>query len=209
MIFNFYKTMPKPCVFLFMICFGLVANAQKIEVESGSIKALTNITRYQVLFEYGPGLQVKGFRSEEEFINTRTEKFEMANAGSGQEFKKLWYENRINLYEPSFVQQFNGFYIENGQVTVARKINEADCTMLIKTEGIASGYDDLFYVKEGSIDVTVVFYKNGSPQEPLYTIRTKVRGDASAEEFERMRTAYANLGLALSKHLSRKARLKK
>ena len=194
--------------YFIILCFANLLHAQKIKVDSGSIESLANVKRYQVVFTYASDLKIKGYDSEEDFLKFQSERMEQKVAGSGEEFKKRWVENRTDLYEPSFIQEFNGFLIENKHVTVARNIRQANYIMLVKTEAVDSGYDDLFYVEEGGLDVSITFFESETPEHILYAISTKVRGNANADDFERIRTSYGNLGLAISKHLNRKALVK-
>lgn len=194
--------------FLFLYC-GLFLQAQQFEVVSGAIENISGIERYNVVFEYASDLQIPRSDSEQVFLQEQYEKRERKKSGSGEAFKNLWFENRVNLYEPTFIQQFNSFRVDNRQVTVAKKITSTDYTMKIKTNFIRGGYDDFFYVEEGEIGVLISVYETNAPEKILYAVVTDIRGVANADEFERIRSAYGNLGKAASKHFSRKALLKK
>ena len=139
---------------LFFLC-GHALQAQQLEVVSGSIDNISGIQRYNVVFEYAPDLQIQGSDSEQAFLQKQLEKREEKKSGSGEEFKKLWFENRANLYEPTFIQQFNSFRVHNRQVTAAKNISSTAYTMKVKTTSTTGGYDDFFYVEEGEIGVHV------------------------------------------------------
>ena len=194
--------------FLFFI-YGLTLQAQQFEVISGTIENISGIERYNVVFEYASDLEIPRSDSEETFLQTQYEKREQKELGSGEAFKKLWFENRVNLYEPTFIQDFNSFRVDDRQVTVAKKISSTAYTMKIKTVSITGGYDDFFYVEEGEIGVLITVYEKNAPEKALYVVETEVRGVANADEFERIRSAYGNLGEAVSKHINRKALMKK
>lgn len=201
--------MTKPLLYSVLLLFTLVLQAQQFEVVDGSIENIAGIQRYNVVFEYASDLQISKNDSEQAFLQKQYDKREQKASGSGEKFKKLWFENRVNLYEPTFIQEFNSFRIDDHQVTAAKNISSTAYTMNVKTISTADGYDDLFYVEEGKIGVLLSVYETNAPETILYAIRTEVRGDANADEFERIRTAYGNLGEATSKHLSRKALLKR
>ncbi len=208
-IFTYYFfEMTKPLTyFVFFIC-GLQLQAQQFEVVSGSIENISGIQRYNLVFEYADDLQISKSDSEQAFLQEQYVKREEKETGSGEKFKKLWFENRSNLYEPTFIQEFNSFRVANRQVTVAKNISSTGYTMKIKTVSITGGYDDFLYVEEGKIGVIISIYEKDAPENVLYAFETSVRGIANADEFERIRTAYGNLGEAASKHFSRKALLK-
>lgn len=201
--------MTKPLLLSLFFLFGLVLRAQQFEVVDGSIENIVGIQRYNVVFEYASELQITKSDSEQAFLQKQYEKREQKASGSGEEFKKLWFENRPKLYEPTFIQRFNSFRIDDHQVTAAKNISSTAYTLHIKTISTTDGYDDLFYVEEGKIGVLLSIYVTEAPETILYAIKTEVRGDANADEFERIRTAYGNLGEAASKHLSRKTLVKR
>jgi hypothetical protein len=206
---NYVFRMTKPLTYCLFLIGGLLLQAQKFEVVSGSIDNISGIQRYNLVFEYATDLQISKNGSEQAFLKEEYEKREKELLGSGENFKKLWFENRSNLYEPTFVQEFNSFRVADQQVTVAKNISSTAYTMKIKTISITGGYDDFFYVEEGEIGVVISVYQTDTPEIVLYAVETKVRGVANANEFERIRTSYGNLGEAGSKHFSRKALLKK
>ncbi len=197
-----------PTYLLFFLC-GFFLQAQHFEVVSGAIENISGVQRYNLVFDYASDLQVSRSESEQSFLQKQYEKREQKENGSGELFKKLWFENRSKLYEPTFIQRFNNFRVDNRQVTVAKNITSTGYTMTVQTISIAGGYDDFFYVEEGEIGVLISIYETEAPENILYAVKTDVRGIANADEFERIRTAYGNLGEAASKHFSRKALLKK
>jgi hypothetical protein len=201
--------MIKPITYFLFFFYGLILQAQQFEVVTGTIENISGVERYNIVFEYASDLQIPRSDSEQAFLQKQYEKREHRESGSGEVFKKLWFENRANLYEPTCIQQFNNFRVDNRQVTVAKKISSTKYTMKIKTLSITGGYDDFFYVEEGEIGVLISIYETDAPEQVLYAVETEVRGIANADEFERIRTAYGNLGDAASKHFSRKALLKK
>ena len=200
--------MTKPLTYCLFFIGGLLLQAQQFGVVSGSIENILGIQRYNLVFEYPSDLQISKSDSEQAVLQEQYVKREEKETGSGEKFKKLWFENRSNLYEPSFIQQFNSFRVADRQVTVAKKISSTGYTMKIKTVSITGGYDDFFYVEEGGIGVIISVYETDSPDTVLYAVETNVRGIANSDEFERIRTSYGNLGEATSKHFSRKALLK-
>lgn len=201
--------MTKPFTYCIILFCAFTLQAQQFEVVTGSIDNISGVQRYNLVFEYASNLQISRNDSEQTFLQKQFEKREQKETGSGEEFKKLWFENRANLYEPTFIQQFNSFRVNDRQVTVAKNITSTRYTMKIETVSITGGYDDFFYVEEGEIGVLVSIYATDAPEDILYAFKTDVRGLASADQFERIRTAYGNLGEAASKHFSRKTLLKK
>lgn len=194
---------------LIFLISSIAIQAQQFEEVEGSVENITGIKRYNVVFEYSSNLKIPKNDSEEDFLQKQYEKRELKKSGSGENFKKLWFENRTNLYEPTFIQKFNSFSLDDRKVTVAKNISSTAYTMKIETVSITGGYDDFFYVEEGEIGVLISIYETDTPDNILYALQTNVRGVANADDFERIRTAYGNLGEAASKRFSRKTLLKK
>jgi len=193
--------------FLLLICCGIV-HAQNFKVTSGDLAAINNVKRFKVLFEYPASLKVRN-TSEKKYLKVQAEKKEKKEAESGSEFIQLWYKNRAAQYQPTFIQEFNSFNLDGNQLTVAQNIERPKYVMVIKTTKIVPGYSDLFYVQAGEAKFDIQIYAADKPEIILCRLKTKVRGNSVAKEFERIRTTYGNLGNALSKYLNRKALVKK
>jgi len=193
--------------FLTLLSCGML-HAQKFQVTVGDLLTISDAKRFSVVFEYDSELEVKN-DSEENYLKIQAEKKEEIEVGTGYVFIQNWYKNRASQYEPSFIQQFNSFNLDGNQLTVAKKTDNSQYTIRIKTTKIMPGYSDLFYVQAGEVKFVIEIYEAANPDIILCGLKTKVRGATVAEEFERIRTAYGNLGLALSKRLNRKALARK
>lgn len=179
-------------------------NAQKFEIISGDLMAVGDAKKFNVVFEYASDLKVKN-KSEETYIKQRADKIEKLEKDAGYEFIQLWYKNRTAQYEPTLIQQFNSFNLDDSQVTTSRNFTTAKYTMRIKTKDINPGYANIFYVQASNIEFDVIFYETENPENILCRLKTKIRGGAMVDELERIRSVYGNLGLALSKRINRKS----
>ncbi len=188
---------------ILILSFGIL-NAQKFEVLTGDLITVSDAKKFNVEFEYASDLKVNN-KSEETYIKQRADKKEKIEKGSGVEFIQLWYKNRTGQYEPTLIQQFNSFNLDDSQVTTSRNFASAKYTMLVKTNDINPGYANIFYVQAGKIEFDVLFYETAKPEIILCRVKTKIRGGAVADELERIRSVYGNLGLALSKRINRKS----
>lgn len=204
-----FVSMKRPHIYLFLLLFCSIASAQRFKVTSGNVKAIKDVKRFNVEFEYNSNLKIRK-KSEEEYLKKQAEKKELIEVGSGYKFIQLWYKNRVAHYAPTFIQKFNSFTLEGAEpITVAQNIDNSKYTLLVKTMKIKPGYDDIFYVEAAEIKFEILFFSSDNPEKVLCAMQTKVRGDALSDDLERIRTAYGNLGIALSKRLNRKALNKK
>lgn len=209
--FCFFLTdMFKKTIIIFSFAIALLCSestyGQVFKTESGSLEAIAGINRYKIVFEYAKDLKIPKYDSEEAFLETHSKKKDKKEMGSGELFKKQWIINRSEQFEPKFIQEFNFFNLKEKQVTVAKNISDADYTMSIKTSLIEPGNSNFFFKKDARIEVTIHIYKTDTPNQILYTseivdVHSK---SASLNDFDRIMSAFAELGRGLSKHLSRK-----
>ena len=78
--------------------------------------------------------------------------------------------------------------------------------MVVKTSLIDPGNSNFFFKKDARLEVTIYIYKSNSPNQILYAtelVDVHSRG-ANENDYDRIMSAFAELGRGLSKHLSRK-----
>lgn len=197
----------KSCCFLFLFLVSTVFTyGQIFKTESGSLESIFGVERYNIVFEYAEDLKIPKYESEEAFLEIHASKKDKKEMGSGETFKNLWFANREKLFEPKFIQEFNFFNLKEKQVTVARNVSDAEYTMVVRTSLIDPGNSNFFFKKDARLEVTIHIYKSDSPHQVLYTteiVDVHSRG-ANTNEYDRIMSAFAELGRGLSKHLSRK-----
>ncbi len=198
--------MPLKYYFLIVLLIPLAGLGQIFKTEQGDLKAIAGVTRYNIEFEYDENLIIPKYASEQEFLLQYAAKKEKKEKGSGETFKNMWFSNRKKLFEPKFIQEFNFFNLKEKQVTVAKNVSDAEYTLVVRTSLIDPGNSNFFCKKDARLEVTIHIYKSDATNTILY--RTEMvdvhsRG-ASKKDYDRIMSAYAELGRGLSKHLSRK-----
>ncbi len=179
--------------------------AQKYETNLGDLKNIEEISEYKVVFEYDSLLKIPNYDSEASFIAFQVDKRERKTRGSGIMFKQQWYGNRKSVYEPEFIKEFNNFKLKKRQINIGKENPKANHTMVITTSFIYPGYDATVWGEDTKLEVTISVYKNDSKETILYETKiVKIHGRPSSDEFERVKTAYGELGRATSKHFCRK-----
>jgi len=193
---------------LFVLLFFtlLSASGQVFKTANGSLEALSGVQRYQIIFEYAQDLEIPKYESEATFLESHSQKKEKKVAGSGEAFKNQWFSRRSEQFEPKFIQEFNFFNLKEKQVTVARNISDSEYTMIIHTSLIDPGNSNFFFKKDARLEVVIRIYSANNPNVVVYEseiVDVHSKG-ASVEDYDRIMSAYAELGRGLSKHLSRK-----
>lgn len=197
--------MTKQLFFITALLISYSGFCQKFEAQTGTLENLTGIKQYKIVFEYPADLEVHRFGSEADFLKVQVTKRESKKAGSGEQFKKLWFENRENRYEPTFIQEFNDFMLEDRHVTVSKNYKEAEYIMKVKIHFIHPGKDIVLWHQKAEMEVTFEFYRSDDSSTILYATKpVEIRGIADGDEFEKVTTAYGQLGRWSAKFFCRK-----
>jgi len=197
--------MTKRLCILLALAISCSSFCQKFETDKGTLDSLTGITQYKVVFEYPEDLEVHKYGSESAFLKAQVDKRENKKVGSGEQFKKLWFENRENRYEPTFIKEFNNFMLEDRHVTVSKNYKQAEHTMLVKVHFIHPGSNIVLWHQKAEMEVTFEFYRSDDLNTVLYSTEpVEIHGIADGDEFEKVTTAYGQLGRWTAKFFCRK-----
>ncbi|SIS74483.1 hypothetical protein SAMN05421766_103768 [Zobellia uliginosa] len=180
--------------------------AQKMKINKGDIKNLKDISTYTLEFDYSD-VQIPKYDSEEDFLADKMAKREEKEAGKGEEFKKSWFADREERYEPKFIESFNKRF-EDGEVVVSK--DPADYTMKIHSTKIYAGYNVGVVRKNAEIDATITIYETANPSNILLEGTYKdVQGyGAMGNDYNsgyRISECYAKLAKNLAGYIKKKA----
>lgn len=182
--------------------------AQKIKVTDGDIKNLKEITSYNLEFDYS-NVQIPKYDSEEEFLADKMQKREKKEAGTGEKFKKSWYADREERYEPKFIESFNKRFDDN-QVSVSKESSDAQYTMKIHSTKLYAGYNVGVVRKNAEIDATVTVYETANPDNVVFAGNYRdVQGyGAMGNDYNsgyRISECYAKLAKNIAGYIKKKA----
>ncbi|EAR02488.1 hypothetical protein [Maribacter sp. HTCC2170] len=165
---------------------ALSSFGQRVEISRGNIKNLTGINQYKVVFEYPKNLEVP-------------------NHVSGGEYQNLWVENRTNRYEPTFITTFNNFRLKRRHITVSRNYSKTKYTIVVKISAINPGYERLLWDQAARLEASIKIIENSTPKTILFASESfEIHGFTNGDVFEKITTAYKELGLRTAKFLCRK-----
>ena len=146
--------------------FSMTGIAQIVTLLSGDFKNLKGISEYNVRFDYD-GLTVDRV-SEEQFLIDKMKKRE--GNGKDIEFKKNWFADRENKYEPKFVESFNKRF-KKGAVKAAENLAGAKYTMNIKTIWIHPGFNIGIMHNSSLLHTIVSVVETSNPSNVLYSAK--------------------------------------
>lgn len=147
---------------LLLVLVFISANGQE-KVLKGSFKELRGITSYNVVFDY-TGQKIAHFDNEEDFLKDKMGK---RNGEKAEEFKRRWYDDRENKYEPAFIAYFNERM--KGKATVAKDALKK-YSILIKTNWIYPGYNVGVVAQESKISAVMTVYETANPDNILLEV---------------------------------------
>lgn len=182
--------------------------AQKAKVTEGDWKNLKGISSYNLVFDYS-NLQIPKYDSEEAFLEDKMSKRDNKEDGTGEEFKKSWFADREDHYEPKFIESFNKRF-DDGEVKVGKDIG-ADYTMKIHTTMLYPGYNVGVMRQNAKLESTLYVYKNDTPDNIIFSVEyTKVEGyGAMGNDYNsgyRISEGYAKLAKELASEIRKKAK---
>ena len=142
-------------------------------------------------------MQVYGKRNEKE-------------EGDGERFKKSWFADREERYEPKFIESFNKRW-DNNEVQVGKDLATAEYTIKVHTTFMYAGYNVGVVRQNSKIDAVLSFYKNDNPSVIIFEVKyTKAEGyGAFGNDYDsgyRISEAYAKLAKTFAANLEKKTK---
>ena len=182
--------------------------SQKLKVTEGDIKNLKGIEQFDVIFDY-TDVQIPKYDSEEEFLKDKMTKREEKEKGSGERFKKDWFDDRPEHYHPKFITSFNKRF-DDGEVRVTEN-EAAKYVMKIHTTWLYSGYNVGIVRHSAEINVEITVYSSENPDTILFKGNYKKvqGGGAFGGDYDtgyRISEAYAKTAKEFAKYIKKKAK---
>ena len=195
-------------IILMFLCTSFIY-AQKSKVQQGDWKNLKGITKFNLVFDYS-NLEIPKYDNEEAFLKDKMQQREEKEQGDGERFKKSWFDDRENRYEPKFIESFNKRWDES-EVVVGKDLADADYTIKIHTTFMYPGYNVGVMRQNSKIDAVLTIYKKDNPNTPVFEVKyTKAEGSgALGYDFNsgyRISEAYAKLAKTFAAELKKKSK---
>lgn len=199
--------MKKQVSLIILLIIASFSYAQKMKVQEGNIKNLKDINQYSLVFDYSD-LEIPKFKNEAEFLKDKMEKREKKEAGSGEEFKKNWFNDREERYQPKFIESFNKRF-KNNEITVTDN-DTSNYIMHIHTTKIYPGYNVGIMRHNAEISVTISVYSKANPDKILFKGSYKDVQGAGAMGYDynsgyRISECYAKSAKIFAKYIQKKA----
>ncbi len=200
--------MKKQPLIIFALLITSFAFAQKSNILEGKWGNLKNITKFNLVFDYS-NLEIPNFESEEAFLKEKMQMREEKKQGDGERFKKSWFADREDRYEPKFIESFNKRWSKN-EVEVDKDLEEVQYVLNIHTTFMYAGYNVGAWRQNSKIDAILTVYDIKNPENILFKVKyTKAEGNgAFGNDYNsgyRISEAYAKLAKTFAAELKKKA----
>jgi hypothetical protein len=184
---------------MIMMCAPMVT-AQKIKMTNGKISDLKGTEKIRIEYDYSD-LGVGKFENEEEYVAEKVAEKNDDEAGSGDQWREAWYNDRPTRYEPKFEELLskNTTSFECGQDV------DSDVIMQVHTTFIEPGFNVGVARKPASINLEVRFIQGNKLLSSMLVLNSPGSG-AMGYDFDagyRIAEAYAKAGKSLGRYLEK------
>ncbi|MCD7900524.1 MAG: hypothetical protein LUH22_11820 [Bacteroides sp.] len=181
--------------------------AQSIVLTSGSLEPLKE--EKVIKFEFTYENMLVGKMTEEEYVLKKVSGYNEKDPGRGDEWREKWFADRINRFEPKFIELFDK-YMEKVEKVSGEE--GANYVILLNTEFTEPGWNVGVMRMNASIDMRGKILNIASGEQ----IATFVIKKASASNFMgtdfdtgfRIQETYGKAGREFAKFLIKKGKFK-
>ncbi|PSK94587.1 hypothetical protein [Taibaiella chishuiensis] len=198
--------MKNKLLFLFAVI-GLwtvqTVSAQKIKVISGSTDVIKGVAKMNVTFDYSQ-MSVGKFDQEADYIAKKKAEYNKKEAGKGEAWEKDWVGDRTERYAPQFKELFN----KSSDVLKVGDYPSEKYTMIVKTTRTEPGYNIAISRKNAEIAGEIQVVETANPGNIVLKLSFDKALGRSFGGYDydtgfRIQEAYADLGKALGKYMSK------
>ncbi len=179
--------------------------AQKPVVE-GKLNFLKGQKVINVQYDYDR-MSVGKYKDSKKYVAEKVKEKNKDEAGSGNEWKRKWIDDRESRFQPKFEELINKYLADKG-VKVVPNAEDAEYTLILKTTHTEPGWNIGISRRPAHINVEAVFVETGSDKKKGKISLKKVAGqDAMGFDYDRgtrLQEAYAKSGKLIGKYLVKK-----
>jgi hypothetical protein len=181
-----------------LVTFGM--NAQKIKLTEGNTNFLKGQDVLGITFTYDENLKI-GPGTEAEYMEKKMTDAEEDEPGGGEAWKKAWYADRTEHFQPKFIYLFEKGLAKK-EVVLLENDENAKYTMIVNTTFIEPGFNVGMASKKAEVSMNITFVETANPQNVMavYTI-LKSPGTAMYDLGARVGESYAKAAKELAKLL--------
>ena len=154
-------------------------------------------------------MQVGSMR-EADYIKNKVEGYNKKEAGRGDRWYKSWIDDRVNRFEPKFIELFNLYMGEKNGMQISE--DEGSYVMLVNTHFSEPGFNVGVARKNASVSMTCTFINRETNGEVAsISITNSSANNFLGTDFDtgfRLQESYAKAGREFAKFIIKKLKLK-
>jgi len=173
------------------------------KLTSGDIKILKGQTLINVQYDYSK-MAVGKFKTDDEYIASKTKDMNKKKAGSGDEWAEKWKGDRESRIQPAFERMMN-MALQHFNVSVRELASDAKYTFIVRTTFLEVGFSTFGYGprKSAYISAVVDVVETSNPNTVLASIDMKKEeghymGDLEVDTGLRIESCYERAGADLA-----------
>lgn len=179
------------------------AFAQKFKVKEGSLAALKQVSKLNLDFDYSE-MSVGKFKKEADYIEKKKGEYNKKEAGKGDKWEQDWIADREERYKPQFTELFNK---SSDKLKVGDFASE-QYTLIVKTTKTEPGYNIAISRKNAELEGEIIVVETANPATVVLrmTFEKALGRSFGGYDYDtgfRIQEAYADLGKALGKYMSK------
>ncbi len=140
----------------------MISEAQKLKLREGDLIVLKDQTSINFEFTY-ENMSVGKFDTEKEYIEKKTVEYNEKEAGWGDNWAKSWVADRVQRYEPKFIELFT-------KASDMAESNKAKYTIIFKTKFTEPGFNIGIVRKNAKIDAGAVIVETANKSKVIASI---------------------------------------
>jgi len=179
-----------------LVISGMILNAQRVELKSGSFDFLKDQKTMLVKYDYS-NMSVGKYDKEDDYIKDKVKEGNDAEPGKGDKWKEDWFGKRKSAYEPSFEELFNKGMAKKG-LTVSQTATDATYLVTVHTTFTDVGYFIGISSKPSYISAEITFTRISTGEKVAVVTMEKCPGIGGIKE------GYAKLGKSLAAFILKK-----
>lgn len=198
--------MKKILIFSVFCLLSMSFYAQSITLTSGSLDSLKG--EKVIKFEFTYDEMIVGKLTEQEYVDKKVADYNEKEPGRGDVWRNNWVDDRVNRFEPKFLELFDKYMQEVGVISGDEGANYV---VVLNTEFTEPGFNVGVARKNASIDMSgKILHIESGDQVATIKIKNSSANSFSGMDFDsgfRIQESYAKAGREFAKFLIKKGKI--
>jgi len=167
------RPMKKITILVFLLLMAAGASAQKMTVVEGDFKFLKDAKAVNVVFRYDDMKLLKENKTEQEYIQERSEDLNKKNPGTGDTWAKKWEGAKESVWEPNFMDLLAKTVTAKKGTVFSQGRKDAPYTLTVDATWLYPGWDAGVMKQPAKVTTLLTFTETGNPSKVLLKIKSE------------------------------------